>query len=150
MRKILIYIFLCFLPFASYSGGLCVRPGVSTVILNPVVAPTSVTTNTDNLTWTANFNYGIVKGTAAICSGSDCMKTPGNLVPQSQIGISYANGSVCVCKMTSPVESLWVSSGTWAQNSGMSGCVSACKGVLDDSTKAKKLLGGMFENIVLP
>ena len=150
MGRIIVYICLCFLPFTSYCGGLCVKPGVSAVVLNPDVAPTSVTTNTDNLTWTANFDYGIIKGTAAICSGNNCMITVGTAVPQSNVGTTHSNSAVCVCKMTSPVASLWVSSAVWSQSSGVLGCVTSCKNVLDDASKRKQLLGGMFTNVVLP
>ena len=153
MKQILVCVFGCLLSSAAFCGGLCVKSGIKAKVLNPNMVPISTTSN--SMTWVVTFNNEVIKGTAGVCYNNNdgfCMgDVPGDVVPQNRVNNSSAGSrSSCVCKMTSPVESLWVTSATFAQSSGALGCVTTCKNVLNDASKRKKLLGGMFRNVVLP
>ena len=109
MKKILFVLLSCFPMFAN-AANMCVKNDTVMVVLDPVVAPTSVTYDNTGKTWSAQFSYGVVSGIAACTGGMGSLGALdlGTLAPDQDALSVYSTGYYCFCKMLVPVESQWV------------------------------------------
>ena len=94
----------------AMGANMCIKDDVVMVILDPVVAGSSLSSNATGKTWSTSFNYGVISGIGG-CGAAPSPVSAGTPAPDQSVLSPTSTGTYCYCKMLHPMPSQWVYSG---------------------------------------
>ena len=147
MKKILIFIYVMFIPNVVLSATMCAKNNTLVVALDPGVGGSGYSYSALDSTWVTTFSYGSVKGVSACTSYAGSMgqvisTTTGKTINATR---GEESGRYCWCKVVHPVSSLWA---FYYAYGSASGCASFCAYYCGSYVRAyESLRAGLFGSV---
>ena len=129
----------------AMGANMCIKDDAVMVILDPVVAGSSLSSNATGKTWSTSFNYGVISGIGG-CGAAPSPVSAGTPAPDQSVLSPTSTGTYCYCKMLRPIPSQWVYVG-YRSNSDAncaSNCASLCASRVGSMDAVRQ---GMFSSV---